>query len=264
MPARRPPKQPATAVPAAEPATPTTSSAATIPRAAAAGPAPGAPPPPSPRGAATRAAIIDAALSLFEERGYDDTTMRAVAERAGVSVGNAYYYFASKEHLIQGFYDRAGRAHRARAVAVLDAERALDRRLIGVLEAWIDEMARYRSFAAGFFRNASDPDSPLSPFSASSAPARDAAVELLAQTVTGSTTKPPKAVQAELPELLWLFQMGVVLFWVHDRSDDCIRTRTLVRRTVPLVVRAIELARLPVLRGVVTDLVALIEDLRAI
>lgn len=216
------------------------------------------------RGAATRSAIIDAALALFLERGYDDTTMRAVAERAGVSVGNAYYYFASKEHLIQGFYDRAGEAHAVAAEAVLARERTLEARLAGVVTCWIDEMAPYRAFAAGFFRNAADPASPLSPFSPESAPARRAATELLERTVAGSTTKPPKAVRAELPDLLWLYQMGIVLYWVHDPSAGSIRTRTLVERTVPLLVRAIELSRLPVLRGTVTDLVALITELRTL
>ena len=62
---------------------------------------------PDTKSARTRSAIIDAALRLFRERGYDATTMRAIATEAGVSVGNAYYYFESKEQLIQGFYDRA-------------------------------------------------------------------------------------------------------------------------------------------------------------
>ena len=60
------------------------------------------------RGEQTRASIIDAPLGLFSEKGYEATTMRAIAERAGVSLGNAYYYFASKEQLIQGFYDHTG------------------------------------------------------------------------------------------------------------------------------------------------------------
>ncbi|OKI24386.1 hypothetical protein A6A07_05860 [Streptomyces sp. CB03911] len=45
----------------------------------------------------TRALILETAMRLFKERGYDKTTMRAIAAEAGVSVGNAYYYFASKE-----------------------------------------------------------------------------------------------------------------------------------------------------------------------
>ena len=50
--------------------------------------------------------IIDVAAELFQENGYDRTTMRAIAKEAGVSVGNAYYYFSSKEQLVQGFYGR--------------------------------------------------------------------------------------------------------------------------------------------------------------
>ena len=44
-------------------------------------------------------------MRLFREQGYEQTTMRAIAREAGVSVGNAYYYFASKEHLIEAFYE---------------------------------------------------------------------------------------------------------------------------------------------------------------
>ena len=52
------------------------------------------------RGETSRAAIFGAALELFQERGYDATTMRAIADRAGVSLGNSYHYFPSKEHLV--------------------------------------------------------------------------------------------------------------------------------------------------------------------
>lgn len=65
----------------------------------------------------TRALILETAMRLFQERGYDRTTMRAIAKEAGVSVGNAYYYFEGKEHLIQGFYDRIAAEHQ---VAVRD------------------------------------------------------------------------------------------------------------------------------------------------
>ena len=58
----------------------------------------------------------------------------------------------------------------------------------------------------------------------------------------------PKGLRAELPELLWLYQMGLVLFWVHDRSAQAVATRLVVARTVPIVVRAIEVSRLPALR----------------
>ena len=52
---------------------------------------------PSSKSEQTRALILETAMRLFQERGYDKTTMRAIAKEAGVSVGNAYYYFEGKE-----------------------------------------------------------------------------------------------------------------------------------------------------------------------
>jgi AcrR family transcriptional regulator len=216
------------------------------------------------KAARTRAVILETALRLFRERGYDETTMRAIATEAGVSVGNAYYYFASKEHLIQAFYDEAFVRHEAVARPIMEAETELTARMIGVMEAWLDVMEPYRAFAGAFFKNAAEPTSPLSPFSAESAPARHASIALWRDVIDGSGTKVSKALREELPELLWLYFMGIVLFWVHDSSENAARTRLLARRTAPMVVRGIALARLPVLRATIADLVALIGELKAL
>jgi len=214
------------------------------------------------KGEQTRASIIDAALSLFEEVGYDASTMRAIAERAGVSVGNAYYYFSSKEELIQGFYDRNALQHEVRATADLDGVTDLVERARVNLVAWIEENHGFHEFAGVFLRTASDPVSPMSPFSDDSAPARERAVAGWRLVVEGSDAEIPDAIRDELPELLWLYQMGIVLFWVHDRSDDVAATRLLIDRTVPMLMRAVEFSALPMVRDAVTDLVTLISDLR--
>ena len=214
------------------------------------------------KGEQTRASIIDAALSLFEEVGYDASTMRAIAERAGVSVGNAYYYFSSKEELIQGFYDRNALQHEARALVDLEGVTDLVERSRINLVAWIEENAGFHEFAGVFLRTASDPKSPMSPFSDDSAPARERAIDGWRRVVDGADAEIPEAIREELPELLWLFQMGIVLFWVHDASEDVAATRLLIDRTVPMVVRAVEFTALPMVREAVTDLVTLIADLR--
>jgi AcrR family transcriptional regulator len=216
------------------------------------------------KAARTRSAIIDAALALFRERGYDATTMRAIAAEAGVSVGNAYYYFSSKEQLVQGFYDRAQADHEAAARPVLETETDLTARIVGVLEAWLSTMEPYKPFAGKFFKNAAEPTSPLSPFSAESAPARAVAVQLWREVLEGSTARIPKKLRADLPELLWLYFMGLVLFWVHDPTDGATATLAVMRRTAPLIVRAIGLSRLPAMRGMVDDVVGLIGDVKQI
>jgi len=214
------------------------------------------------RGEQTRQLILETALRLFRERGYSETTMRAIAKEAGVAVGNAYYYFDSKEHLIQGFYDQNQMAHRAAAEAVLATERDFAARLRGALHAGIDVNAPYHSFAATFFKTAAEPSSPLSPFSRESSPAREAAVAIFREVVDGSSAKLDPELRKELPELLWLGWMGLVLFWVYDKSPDQRRTRRLIDGVVPLIDRLVALSRLRVLRPALRQIVALLDTIR--
>ena len=117
----------------------------------------------TPKAEQTRGVILGSALRLFRDAGYDGTTMRAIAAEAGVSLGNAYYYFSSKEHLIQGFYDRIQVDHASAAAAALDRETAFPSRLLAVLDAWIDVAEPYHEFAGSFFKNAAEPTSPPDP-----------------------------------------------------------------------------------------------------
>ena len=50
--------------------------------------------------AATRRRLLDAARDLAADGGYDAVTMRAVAQRAGVSAPTAYQYFSSRDHVL--------------------------------------------------------------------------------------------------------------------------------------------------------------------
>lgn len=50
--------------------------------------------------------LLDAATVCFEERGYDDSSVREIAARSGVSVGTVYRYFPSKEHLLEAIHHR--------------------------------------------------------------------------------------------------------------------------------------------------------------
>jgi len=214
------------------------------------------------KGEQTRELILSTALRLFREQGYGKTTMRAIATEAGVSVGNAYYYYGSKDHLMQAYYDLLQDQHREVVEPILAAEKAFVPRLAGVLRAWLDVAAPYHEFAGTFFKTAADPRSPLSPFSDESRPARDASIDVFRRVIDGSDLKLPGDLKSELPELLWLLQMGVVLFWVHDQTDDVRRTRVLVDRAVPLVDRLLRLTRIPGVRGVTNDVVALIRSIR--
>ncbi|MEU6535115.1 TetR family transcriptional regulator [Streptomyces sp. NPDC047000] len=202
----------------------------------------------------TRALILETAMRLFRERGYDKTTMRAIAQEAGVSTGNAYYYFEGKEHLIQGFYDRIAAEHRTAVRPILEQETELEARLAGVLKVWLDIATPYHEFAVQFFKNAADPGSPLSPFSEESGPAREAAIAVHREVLAGAVkTKVPDELRDELPEMMWLAQMGLVLYWIFDRSPGREQSHRLAERGARLASRAVSLARFRMLRPLVRE-----------
>jgi AcrR family transcriptional regulator len=197
------------------------------------------------RGDKTRAAILQAAVELMAERGYEATTMRDVARRAGVSLGNAYYYFESKEHLVQAFYLRRHEAHASAAAEALATEKKLEARLRAALRAHLESMAPYHRIAGALFRNAADPESPLNPFGRDSADVRERAIALFGQVVDGSRDRLPTDLRAALPRLLWLLHLGVVLFWIHDRSAGRRRTFRLVDSACSFVGILVPAASLP-------------------
>jgi AcrR family transcriptional regulator len=201
------------------------------------------------RGETSRAAILGAALELFQERGYDATTMRAVAERAGVSLGSSYHYFASKEHLVLEFYRHTHQLHLIAVAPLLARERDLAARLRGVMRAVVVTCEPFHDAAGSIFSTVANPSSPLNPFGPTSKPLRDEVIQLYAQVVSGSNARIPSDLGEQLPLLLWLYQMGILYFWIFDRSPGRLRTLEVIDETADLIVRLISLANLAILRG---------------
>ena len=201
-------------------------------------------------------------MRMFSESGYAKTTMRAIAADAEVSLGNAYYYFASKDHLVQGFYDELQAKHSAAVAGRLDNSTSLGERWRISEHAFLDIAGSFHTFAGKFLSVASDPSSPLSPFSVESKPARDASTAIMREVLTGSVIKADERLYRELPELLWLAHMGIVLYWVHDRSAQQQQTKMLVDRVAPVMERFVALSRFRPFRAPLYQLLDLIADLK--
>ncbi|HJT64927.1 MAG TPA: TetR family transcriptional regulator [Pyrinomonadaceae bacterium] len=215
------------------------------------------------KGDQTKALILETALEIFRERGYEETTMRAIAEKAGLSLGNAYYYFHSKEYLIQAFYQRLHDEHLAAALPALEENDSFKARLLTVMRLRIDLMKPYHQFAGVLFKTAAHPESPLNPFSDESDPVRQQSMELFGKVVEGTKARIPKDLKAELPYLLWVYQMGIVLFWIHDPSPHHRRTYRLIDHTVDLLDKLIHLASNPFMRPLRKQALRLVEEIRA-
>src|SRR5688572_18046046 len=216
----------------------------------------------TPKGDQTSKLILDTALEMFRERGYEQTTMRAVAAKAGVSLGNAYYYFRSKEHLIQAFYQTMHDDHLALALPALENNDNLKGRLLAVVRLKIEVLKPYHQFAGVLFKTAADPQSPLNPFADEANPVREASIQLFEKVVEGTQARIPKDLRAELPYLLWVYHMGIILFWIHDPSPKHRRTYRMIDHTVDLLDKLIHLESNPFMRPLRKLALRLIEEIR--
>jgi AcrR family transcriptional regulator len=216
----------------------------------------------TPKGEQTRELILNSALDLLEEHGYEKTTMRAIARRAGVSLGNAYHYFRSKELLIQAFYHRLHQEHLAATRPALENESSFRERLMTVMRLKISTLEPYHEFAGVLFKTAADPHSPLNPFAHDSAPVRRDSIKLFAELVVDTRGRIPPDLRADLPYLLWLYHIGVILFWIHDSSPKRARTYRLIDQTVDLLDKLISLASNPLMRPVRKRALKMVAELR--
>src|SRR6476660_10221277 len=83
--------------------------------------------PRTPRGERTLRKILDAAREEFGERGFSDSSIVGITQRAGVALGTFYTYFDSKEELFQALVrDMSAQVAETVAPAFLGSPNALD------------------------------------------------------------------------------------------------------------------------------------------
>lgn len=212
------------------------------------------------KSARTRARISEAATASFVERGYADTTMRMIAENAGVSVGNAYYYFSSKNHLVQDLYERVQREHAAAAADGLRDAIGLIDRLRVVFETGLATLKPYHRSAPGFLSAMIAPDSALNPLSAESSAARDMTVSLFREAVDGGQHRLPSEIATLLPEALFVMYLALVLRWTYDDSPSSTKTERMLDAGLRLFALALPFLRVPGVRSGARELLVLISE----
>ncbi len=195
----------------------------------------------------TRSRILEAALAVFRERGFERATMREIAAEAGVAVGAAYYYFDSKDAIVMAFYGRSQGEMHASIEAGLDDAKTLEARLRVIIATKMEYFAPNRKLLAALTAHI-DPEHPLSPFSEETAPIREQDVASFRRAVGESGVKLPASLAPYLPRLLWMYQMGLILYWVYDKSEGQARTALLYEKTLKMLLTGLKFAGLPLFR----------------
>jgi AcrR family transcriptional regulator len=103
-------------------------------------------------GESTRERILDVALELFTEQGFDGTSMREIAERLGISKPAIYYHFASKEEILMALHMRLHDFGRA-ALARLTGQSVTLQQWGSLLSELLDQMPAQRRIFLMHVRN---------------------------------------------------------------------------------------------------------------
>jgi AcrR family transcriptional regulator len=105
-----------------------------------------------------REAILEAALDAFAGAGYHETSLDAVADRAGISKALIYEHFASKRELHRALLERYVHELLARVIDATAAAEPGEARLRSGLEAFLEFVEERRDAWRFVFRNVSDPE----------------------------------------------------------------------------------------------------------
>jgi AcrR family transcriptional regulator len=203
---------------------------------------------PTPRAEDTRRRIYEAALEIFREKGFEQTTMRDIAAKAGVALGGAYYYFSSKEAIVLAFYHEMQESSHQAILEAMAGHKKLKDRIRCVVEKRLELLRPNRKFCDALFRHAPDHQDPLSPFSEETRSIRERSIEHLRIALEGSDLKVPADLKPQLPYMLWLYHMGLILFWLYDRSPGQQRTQKLMEKSLGLLVGLLRIAGLPLMK----------------
>jgi AcrR family transcriptional regulator len=217
----------------------------------------------TPRAEDTRRKIYEAAMELFREKGFEPTTMRDIAAKAGVALGGAYYYYSSKDAIVLAFYAEMQSNSNEPVLHALEGHKKLKDRIRCILETRLALLEPNRKFCAALFRHAPDSADPLSPFSDETRAIREGAIEHMRIALEGSDAKVPPDLQPRLPYLLWLYQMALIMFWLYDRSSHQQKTQRLMDKSLGLLVNLLRLSALPLMKPLRKAALDLVEDVGA-
>ncbi len=180
-----------------------------------------------------RAAILKAAGQLFAEKGFESTTTRDIAQRAGLAAGTMFNYFPSKETMAMSMVNEALLAGIDDYRALRSGEEELVEELYLFLSCGLRRLQPMHAFIGPVLEKS------LSPFQkkttcAEGSSAREAHLATVGAIITGHTHRPPPDFLAV--HIYWSLYLGILAFWSRDESPHQDATKAVIDYSLTLFV----------------------------
>ena len=212
----------------------------------------------------TKELIYSTAISLFQKESYEKATMRLIASKADIALGATYYHFKTKEDIVLYFYTISQDDAKLQSLEFSRTTEDFKLRLRNIIVYKIDYFSKYRNFVSVLAKNAGDPNHPLSPFSKETKEIREEAIQIIRDALETSNLNLKEEVSFHLPELLWLYQMGIIYYWISDTSKAYKNTNILIEESLDLVFKLIKLSKLPFFKTTLSSIFKIIRLIKGV
>lgn len=182
----------------------------------------------------TKARIVAAALALFQQKGFDATTTKAIARKARVAEGTVFNYFPTKEDIALLFLEQEVEHAMAAVRGNARLRHApIEEKLFALVQTQLEYLAPHERFIGAAFVHALRPGSKLGVFSPSAQALQFrylAFVQELVDDAIGHGEITPSSWWT--PHVFWVYYLGVLLYWLHDTSPGKQQTLAFLDRSL--------------------------------
>lgn len=162
-----------------------------------------------------RAAILKAAGALFAEKGFEDTTTRDIAQRAGLAIGTMFNYFPSKETMAMSMVNEALLAGIEDFRAARCGEEELAEELFLFISCGLRRLQSMHAFIGPVLEKSLSPF-PKKTICSEGCSARESHLAMVAEIITGHGHLP--APDFLVIHIYWSLYLGILAFWARDDS----------------------------------------------
>jgi AcrR family transcriptional regulator len=194
---------------------------------------------------ATKARILETALLLFREKGFDNTTMRDIASACDMAVGTAYHHFDSKDSIVAAYYELVQAKHSADVFEFNKSKHTLKARLEHAFNSKLEIVQNDQKLLGVIMRYVGESAHPLSIFGPGTAHLRQAGTNAFRKALEAEPL--PEDLRELAPTAFWALHMGMLLYFLHDSSGG-VKTKKLVSSALDLALQLLKLTSQPLVQ----------------
>lgn len=183
---------------------------------------------------ATRQRIVEAALELFQSSGFDATTTKAIARKAGIAEGTVFNYFRTKDDIALHFFEQEVE-HAIKSVRdnARLSKASLEEKLFALIQRQLEYIAPYERFIGNALVEALKPSSKLGILSHRAQALRLRYVAFVEDLMEAAIPKKRFIpIRWWAPDAFWVLYLATLLFWLHDTSDGKQKTLAFLDRSL--------------------------------